>query len=315
MSPSSTSKPAAWLRAARLEFHPVVLLMLGAGAAAGALDARSFDPLRALLAWACLFLIQFAAVLTNEHFDFPGDMANHSAGRFSGGSRVIVTGALTHDEVLRAVAISIALLGAASGLLLAVTPHEARITTLVLIALGVALGLGHTAPPLKLGHRGFGEINAAFTLGTFPALAGWVTQGGAVADPTPWLISMPAFCALLGSRTLAGIPDIRADLTLARRTYAVIFGARGAAAVAVFAFLAASLAGVLLWQDRIVSGHFGTAYLVTVPHAAVLSWLVIAGVRGGSDVRRLDGILLHSLLFTLWFGLIPCVYFMRLVRG
>lgn len=315
MSQPPMSKPSAWLRAARLELYPIVFLMVGAGAAAGALDARAFDATRALLAWACLFLIQLAAVLTNEHFDYPGDAVNRNPGRFSGGSRVIVAGALTHEEILRGVAIAIALLGAASGLLLAVSPHEARIPTLVLLALGVALGLGHTAPPLKLSHRGFGEINAAFTHGILPALTGWVTQGGAVADPLPWLVAMPAFCACLAHRTLCGIPDIRADGAVKRRTYAVTFGARGATGVAVFAALAASLAGVLLWQDGIITGAYGAATLVTIPHALALSWVAISRVRAGADEPRMDGTLLNALLFTLWFGLIPFAYFVELVFG
>ena len=315
MSQLSTSKHAAWLRAARLESHVIVVLVFGACVAAGALDARSLDATRALLAYVCVFLLLLAGTLSAEHFDHPGDRINDNAGRWSGGSRVLVTGALTQEQVLRSVAVAIALVGAASGLLLAISPPGIRIPVLALFALGATLSLGHTAPPLKLGHRGFGEINAAITHATFPALVGWVSQGGAVSDPLPWLISMPAFCAWLGARTLAGIPDRQADAAVRRRTYAVIFGPRGAAAVALIAIFGASIAGILLWSDRIVSGWFGMAFLATVPHALALAGGVISRMRAGAGGHRMDAILLGALLFTWWFGLIPFAYYVRLVRG
>jgi 4-hydroxybenzoate polyprenyltransferase len=181
--------------------------------------------------------------------------------------------------------------------------------------LGAALSLGHTAPPLKLGHRGFGEINRAFTLTTFPALLGWVSQGGAAADPLPWLISMPAFCALLGTRTLAGIPDRVADAAVGRKTYAVIFGPGGAVAVGVIALLCASLAGVLLWSDGIIPGWPGLVFFATIPHALALSGAVVVRARTGNLDRPLDGILLGALAFSLWFGLIPFVHFVGLAHG
>jgi 1,4-dihydroxy-2-naphthoate octaprenyltransferase len=315
VSPSSTPGPVAWLRAARPDAFPIVFLLFGAGAAAGALDVRAFDLTRALVGYVCLALIQFASVLTNEHFDYAGDILNRNAGRFSGGTRVIVEGALSHDSVLRGVAASIALLGAASGLLLAISPHDIRIPVLVLLAAGVVLGLGHTAPPLQLSHRGYGEINLAFTHGAYPVLAGWVVMGARAADPLPWLVGVPAFWALFSARTLAGIPDIAADRAVRRRTYAVIFGPRSAGVLAVCAAAAAGIAGVLLWRDRVVSGWPGMAYLAAAAHALVLAAAVIAFVRSGDHDRRIDGILANAHAFVLWFGLIPFVYFVRLALG
>ncbi len=309
------SRISAWVRAVRAEYMPFVVLMFGAGAAAGALEARAFDLPRAFFACASLLLIHVAAALTNEHFDYPGDIVNRSPGRFSGGSRTLVTGAMTHDAVVRGAAIAIAALGAASGLLLALTPHALRMPTLALLVLGLALGLGYSAPPVRLCQRSLGEISAAFGLGVFPALTGWVTQGGTRTDPLPWLIAMPAFCALLAFRTLAGIPDIRADEAVRRRTYAVVFGPRGAAGIAAAAAIAASLGGILLWQDRIVSGWYGAVYLATVPHALWLAGTALAVVRRPESARPMDGVLLNGLLFALWFGLIPFACFARLVRG
>jgi len=309
------SKASAWFRIARLEYLPVVLLMFGAGAAAGALYTHAFDTTRALLASGCLVLIQLAAMLTGEHFDYPGDILNRHAGRFSGGSRVLVTGALSHDEVLRGVVVAVALLGAVSGWLLALSPHAIRVPLMVTVTLGLELALGHTAPPLRLSHRGFGEINAAFMHGIYPALLGWLTMGGRPADPLPWLVGMPAFCAMFAARTVAAIPDIHPDSGAGRRTYALIFGARGAVGIATVALIAACVGGLLLWRDRIVSGHYGMAYLLTIPHAAVLAWQTARAARRDDADPRMDGVIVSALLFALWFGLIPFAYFVHLVRG
>jgi len=306
-------KISAWTRIARPEYLPIVLLLFATGTAAGALDARSFDLVRALLACGCLLLIQLAAMLTNEHFDYPGDVLARETARFSGGSRVLVTGALSHEEVLRGVVVSVALLGALSGILLATSPTGVRTATLLVLTFTLALGLGHSAPPVRLSHRGMGEINAAFTHTVLPALTGWVVQGGPAADPLPWLVAMPAFCALFAARTLAGIPDVQADAATGRRTYAVAFGARGAAIIAMCGVAAACTGGVLLWQDRIVSGWYARVYLATIPHALLLVWQTAAVVRSGSGDRPLDGLILNALLFTLWFGLIPFAYFVKLV--
>ncbi len=289
-----------------------MVLAYGTGTAAAALDAGAFDWLRALLGYACVAFIQFASVLTNEHFDYPDDMLRRKAGPFSGGSRVIVTGALTQDDVLRGIAVSVALLGAASGLLLAVLPHELRIAVLVMVAAGAILGLGHSAPPLGLSRRGFGEINIAFTHATFPLLFGWAIQGGSRADPLPVLVSMPAFWALFSARTIAGLPDARAMASARRRSYAVIFGPAPAAGLAAFGAAAASAAGILLWRDQIVSGWLGAAFLLMIPTAGVLIKALVSFMRSPGHDRDIDGALLVAFVLTLCAGLIPFAYFVRL---
>ncbi len=308
MSDRVVSKPVAWLRVARLRFYPIGLVMVATGALWGAGSTGSFDWTRAALAGACWVLIQFATVLTNEHFDVPADRENERFGPFTGGSRMIVDGALTHDDVIRAVAGAVIGTGVISGLLVAVSPAPARAAVLVLVAVGVVLGLGYTAPPLKLGYRGFGEITVSFLHSTYAMLLGWVAQGGRPTHPIPFLVSMPVFWAVLAAKTLTGIPDRAADATVRKKSYAVIFGPGQSAGIAIVAALAASVAGVLLWKDRIVAGWFGAAYLLTVPHALILAGLLVRFIRSGDADRRMDRPIATALTFTLWFGLIPLAY-------
>jgi 1,4-dihydroxy-2-naphthoate polyprenyltransferase len=299
------SKPVAWLRIARLRFYPIGLVMVATGAVWGAGSAGSFDWTRAVLAGLCWLLIQFATVLTNEQFDVATDRENTNFGPFTGGSRMIVDGALAHDAVIRAVAGAVIGIGVVSGLLVAVSPAPARAAVIVLVALGVVLGLGYTAPPLKLGYRGFGEITVAFLHSTYAMLLGWVAQGGRPAHPIPFLVSMPVFWAVLAAKTLTGIPDRESDAAVRKKSYAVIFGPKQAAGIAIVAALSASVAGLLLWKDRVVAGWFGAAYLLAVPHALILCAVLVRFIRFGGAGRRMDRSIAAALTFTLWFGLIP----------
>jgi 1,4-dihydroxy-2-naphthoate octaprenyltransferase len=307
-------KPVAWLRVARLQFYPMVVFVYGAGAAAAA-GPGGIDWARAILAYACLALIEFATVLTNEHFDYASDVVNRNAGPFTGGSRMLVEGALTHAEVIRAVAIAVAMLGVVSGFLLARSPVEVRIPLLVLIAAGAVLGLGYTAPPLKLSYRGLGEIDVAFTHSTYAILVGWVAQGGSPASQVPYLLGMPVFCAVLAANTLAGIPDHAADASAGKKSYSVIFGPAAAAVIAVVAAAAAATAGLLLWRDGIVSGWPGAAFVFGIPHAIGLAVLLVRFIRSGNHDRRIDSIMATALGFIMWFGLIPFVYFLWFAHG
>jgi 1,4-dihydroxy-2-naphthoate polyprenyltransferase len=315
LSGPATSKPAAWLRVARLQFFPVVFFVFGAGAIAASLRTGVFEWTRFISAYLCLFLIELATILTNEHFDYQSDARNKNAGPFTGGSRMIVRGVLSHDEVLRAVTFAVIALGAVSGVLLSQTPREQHWPTFVLTVLGVVLGLGYTAPPLKLSYRGYGEITVAFTHGTYAMLFGWVTQGGDWRNPLPYLLSMPVFCAVLATNTLAGIPDRAADASVGKRSYGVIFGPASAAIIAALAALAASAAGVTLWSDGIVPGRFGLVFWLTVPHALALAVVLARFARSGRFDRRIDAILVNALSFILWFALIPFAYFLWRVRG
>jgi len=314
MSERIIPKPVAWLRVARLQFYPMVVFVYLAGAAA-AVGAGALDWVRAALAYACLVLIEFATVLTNEHFDFASDVVNRNAGPFTGGSRMLVEGALTHEELIRAVAIAVAMLGVVSGFLLALSPHEVRSPLLVLIVLGVVLGLGYTAPPLKLSYRGLGEIDVAFTHSTYAMLVGWVAQGGSPSSQIPYLLSAPVLCAVLAANTLAGIPDHAADASVGKKSFSVIFGPPKAAGIAIVAAAAAGAAGLLLWRDGIVPGWTGAAFVLAVPHAIALAVGLIRFIRSGDYDRRIDPIMATALGFIMWFGLIPFFYFLWFAHG
>src|SRR5690606_1963414 len=158
---------------------------------------------------ACLFFIEAAAVLTNEHFDVATDRHNRNFGPFTGGSRVLVDGRLSVTEVRWGIAVALGL-AAASGAALRLRSGPRLAAGLVLGVLTV-LALGYTAPPLELSYRGLGERDVGITHSFGVLLCGFVLQGGAWSAPEPWLLALPLCLAVLPGITLAGAPDHDAD--------------------------------------------------------------------------------------------------------
>jgi putative NADPH-quinone reductase/1,4-dihydroxy-2-naphthoate octaprenyltransferase len=292
----------AWLQALRLQFYPMTWLayLLGALLASigGALDHAAF--------WwglATLFFLEAATVFANDLQDFESDRINQNFGPFTGGSRVLVDGMLRVGQVKRAIG-AVAGLGllCAGGVLATTTAPWASGAILLAIAV---LAIGYTAPSLKLSYRGLGELDVGVTHATGAVLCGFVFQGGALADPAPWLLSLPLALAVLPSIILAGVPDREADLTIGKGTLAVRFGPRAALVLAGgFALLASAAALVLLWAAPVGGVLAGIEYLAPL-HAMLLLLLLARQAPHADHLARIDGLMVAALTYMLWFVLVP----------
>lgn len=297
-------KATAWLKAMRLQFYPMTWLAYTVGALAAFPVDGVFGNSLFWIGYLCLFLGEVATVLINEVMDFPSDRNNRFFSPFTGGSRVLVEGLLSLRELRIGIVVALAGALAGSAWLLTLTPAS---TSAVVSVLGVMaiLAIGYTAPPLKLCYRGLGELDVAFTHSIVVILCGYVFLGGAWNDAQPWLLSLPLLLAIMPSITLSGIPDAEADAAAGKRTLAVRLGQRGALMVClIFTLLAAGAA--LTWQImNLVGGAFAGIAYVVIPHAALLSWLLLKRIESGKPPGRIDGLMAASLTYVLWFGLFP----------
>ena len=110
---------------------------------------------------------------------------------------------------------------------------------------------------------------------------------------------------ILPSITLSGIPDLDADASAGKRTLAVRLGFKNALRIALF-FVLLSAAAALAWDVWGLAGgaYTGITWLV-VPHAAVLTWLLSRHIRVDRAPGRIDKLMVTSLVYVLWFGLVP----------
>ena len=297
-------KAAAWLKGLRLHFYPMTWLAYTAGALAASPVEGVFGNPLFWLGYLCLFLLEVAAVLTNEVVDFQSDRSNRFFSTFTGGSRVLVEGLLSRREISIGIGVALLAFLASAAWLLAWMSASA---TAVVSVLGVMtiLAIGYTAPPLKFCYRGLGELDVAVTHSIGVILCGYLFLGGSWYDVLPWLLSLPLLLAILPSITLSGIPDMEADAAAGKRTLAVRLGQQIALKLAlIFTLLAAGAA--LIWQvTNLADGAFaGISYLV-IPHPALLSWLLYKRIASGKPPGRVDGLMVASLTYVLWFGLFP----------
>jgi 1,4-dihydroxy-2-naphthoate octaprenyltransferase len=264
-----------------------------------------------LLGYLALFLLEAATVFLNEWFDFDSDRINRHGGPFTGGSRVLVDGRLDREAMRKGIGVSI--LGAAAALvaLVWVTPDASGGMVAATYGILSLLALGYTVPPLKLSHRGFGEVDVALTHSAGAVLAGFVAQGGHWTDSVPWLLALPLGLAVLPSILLAGCPDREADEAAGKRTLVVILGPRNAIRLAMAATLAAPAVAALVSLTRAATWSLlGWSAAGGAVHAIWL-WQRLRRLANGKLPDRIDGPIVLALTFILWFCVPPLIALAR----
>jgi 1,4-dihydroxy-2-naphthoate octaprenyltransferase len=201
----------------RLPFLTATIVPVALGGAVAARDGR--------FAWGWFLLALLGGVLIHLGLNMANDLFDDSSGAdaanvtptpFSGGSRVIQYGLVSRRTVVAA-SVGCYVAAIALGLWLA----AARGSGLLLIgAVGVFLSLAYTAPPLKLVHRGVGEVVTALgfgpvtTLGTYYVCAQRFSGDAVYASlPVALLIALILY--------VNEIPDRAGDAAVGKRTLPV----------------------------------------------------------------------------------------------
>lgn len=264
-----------FLRATRLPFltATAVPVLLGVAAAARRGPFRPGLALLTLLGAACIHL---GLNVANDVFDTlsGADEANTRPTPFSGGSRVIQYG-LVSLRTMTAIAAGFYAAGIGIGLFLAAARGFAPLLWLGLG--GVFLSVVYTAPPLRLVHRGIGEVAVALgfgpivTLGAFYVQAQRYTWGSLYASlPVAILIALVLY--------VNEIPDRSPDARAGKRTLPVrwakprVLRAYALAVAAAYGLIVAGVATGLLPVPAL-------AALATIPMARS----VHRGVRDAYD--------------------------------
>jgi len=214
-----TSPLRAWVRAARPLAHANIAppLLLGQ-ALAWSVHGR--------FAWSWLAIAQVFGVLdqlfvlfVNDLADLPADRDNPHPTAFSGGSRVLVDGALSRRALERAV-IALLIVAALSCAALAVAD---RPLVALLVACGIVLTWAYSLPPLRLAYRGHGELLQGLGVGAVLPLFGYYLQAGTL-DGVPVGVIAAGVALGYAGNVATSLPDEPADRASAKRSYAVRVG-------------------------------------------------------------------------------------------
>ena len=269
---------AGWLflRATRLPFLTATAVPVFLGVAAAA-RRGAFRPGLALLTLLGAACIHLGLNVANDVFDASSgaDEANTRPTPFSGGSRVIQYGLVSRTGMAW-LAAAFYSAGIVIGLALALT--RGFWPLFFLGVAGVAVSLAYTAPPLRLVHRGIGEVAVALGFGPIVTLGAFYVQ----AQRYTWealYASLPVAILIALVLYVNEIPDRPADAQAGKRTLPVRWSRR--------AVLRAYTLAVVAIYGIVVAG--AASGLMPVPALAALATIPMAiAVRRGIDAAYDD---------------------------
>src|SRR3954470_2594283 len=181
----------AFLKLGRPHFLLGGFLLFGLGSALAAVQGLKIDWVRYAWGQSVITTAQWMTHYANDYFDLAADRENATPTRWSGGSRVLVSGAIAPRAALVA-ALVLAMLACIAALRLASLPACPRFT-LPLALLIIALSWWYSAPPLRLLSRGLGEATTALVVTGLTPLLGFYIQTGTWQSPL-LLVCFPVMC-------------------------------------------------------------------------------------------------------------------------
>jgi 1,4-dihydroxy-2-naphthoate octaprenyltransferase len=256
----------AFLRLSRPVFLAGGFVGVGLGSAVAAYVTRRPPDWGAFFtALAAVAALQLMTHFSNDYFDREADVRTIRTA-FSGGSGVLVEGALAPRVALGAAQICLALGLAGVALFVA----QGRTAAAILTTAIAFLAWFYSAPPLRLLARGLGELNTALIVAVLVPLLAYVAQGaplGALALAA----TLPGGAALFVMMLCVEVPDIASDAAGRKRNLLVRFG-RSAVVPFGCGALGAVYLGIAL---AILAGAPPTLALLevlTLPLAYGLAW-------------------------------------------
>jgi 1,4-dihydroxy-2-naphthoate octaprenyltransferase len=215
----SSSKLNAWYRAARPRTLTATYVPLGA-AAVVALDQGVFDLTRFVLSLIGALLLQVAANLINEYYDYRRGAEELKQ---TGQGMILKNQLLTPQDVLVG-AVATVVAGALIGLFLLFQSGP----LLLWIGLGgVLVVILYTAGPFPLAYNGLGEIAVFIFMGPLMVLGAYYVMATRF-DLAPVLVGIPIGFMVAAILHANNIRDIDSDRAVNKRTLAVLLGIRAA---------------------------------------------------------------------------------------
>jgi 1,4-dihydroxy-2-naphthoate octaprenyltransferase len=207
-----------FLRATRLPFLSATFVPVLLGVAVAA-NERRFTWWLALLTLLGASFVHLGLNVANDVFDTRSgaDQANTTPTQFSGGSRVIHYGLVSMRgmELL-----SLAFYAAGAGIGLFLVLYLRSWLLLWIGVAGIVVSVFYTAPPLRLVHRGLGEIAVWLGFGPIMVLGAYVVQAGRFSWEA-FYASLPVGILIALVLYVNEIPDRAGDVAAGKRTLPV----------------------------------------------------------------------------------------------
>lgn len=260
-----------FLLATRLPFLTATFVPILLGIAVAANDGF-FNIWLAVLTLLGGAAIHIGLNVANDVFDAMSgaDEANVNPTQFSGGSRVIQRGLVS---LRRMSALSIGAYAVGIGIGLSLVAIRGSVELLAIGVIGVLLSVFYTAPPLRLVHRGLGELTTALGFGPVMVLGAYVVQAEKLSLEA-FVVSVPVAILIALILYVNEIPDRSSDASVGKRT----LPARLSQEIVTRGFLAAALAAFAVVLVAGVAGVIPRPTLLALA-GLPLALSVYAGIR------------------------------------
>lgn len=174
-----------------------------------------------LLAAVTVVLIMWMTYYLGEWNDLQGDRLNQKFNRFSGGSRILVEGALS-PRVSLLLGYGCLIGGILTGLYLYLR-YQTGPWTLILGGIGIFSGFFYSGRPFRWAYRGIGELLIGFCYSWLPIATGFYLFTGFFSHQIV-LLSIPIGFSIFNVILINEFPDEEADRRIGKRTLVVRFG-------------------------------------------------------------------------------------------
>lgn len=247
----------AWWQASRPPFYIATFIPLLAGWMLAVRDGAAYRPWLFLLVNLYCVMIQLATNLANDYFEhFQGT----DAGKSIGGSRVVQEGKISLTELRRA------LVFLYIGGFLSASGYMALTGMWVLspfVAMSIFSSIFYTAPPIRYGYHGLGELFVGLNMGPVMVLGTyWIMRG--IPSMEALYVSVPIGLMVAAILYYQSMPDMETDKAAGKITLTVRLGRRGAFTVLVLQWLVLYLLILGLTGARILS-PYALLSLLTFP--------------------------------------------------
>ena len=224
-------------------------------------------------------LNHIALNMTDDYFDYRASVdQKKTVNPYAGGSGTLTSGEIKPRD-MRFVFTSFYLLTMIIGLYLCV----ARTWWVLAFGLfGMASSYFYTAPPIRYGYRGFGEISQLVNFSLTIGLGAYVVQTVSFSREAFWVL-LPLGLMMFAMIIINEIPDRKDDATAGKNNLVVLFGAKKAVRLYAAAMIAAYL--VILFTPLFhLTSYWIYLALFTLPWSARASVIL---KRNISDTSRL----------------------------
>lgn len=291
-----------WIRQLRPGFLVVGTCCVPLGVAVAWYEKGVFDASLFAITWIAALSMFAGCFLVNEYFDYKTGcdllVAAEDLTPFSGGSRILPSGLLNPQAVFIA-SFPLHALALCVGFYLALTRS---LLLIPLTILGFFFSYFYTAPPVRIGSRGVGELVTGLNCGPLVTLGSYLVQANGFSS-LPILVGTTPGILIGTTLWVNEIPDLEADKRAGKRTTIVRIGKKRAAQTYPYLVAAAYLLLMAEALLRIVPAA-SLATLLTLP-LTLKSSLTLS--KHYANTRKLIPALRNHVLATLAFTAILAI--------